>query len=149
MKSRSCARAPAPELDRPLAAFDLDEGPDRRLVERDRDVFRREFLAELLIAEPHVQSERLEHAHQHVAVADDGLVFLARTSSVLAATGPLNVSRLLPDSLRTRSAQPARRSDSSSVSNSASSWSRRHRSGAAPAARIASRASAGACELGV
>ena len=35
-----------------VAAFDLDEGPDRRLVERDDDVVEREFLAILLIPEP-------------------------------------------------------------------------------------------------
>ena len=68
---------PRHELDRPLAALDLDERADRRLVERDRGVLGGELLAELLIPEPHVQPQRLEHARQNVAVADDRLVFLA------------------------------------------------------------------------
>ena len=64
-------------LDRPLAAFDLDERADRRLVERDRGVLGRELLTELLVPEPDVETQRLEHARQHVAVADDGLVLFA------------------------------------------------------------------------
>ena len=60
-----------------LAAFDLDEDADRRFVDRDDDVLVRELLAVLLVAEPDVQAELLEHAQQHLAVADDGLELLA------------------------------------------------------------------------
>ena len=60
-----------------LAAFDLDVGADRRLVERDRHVFGGVLFPVLLVAEPHVQPELFEHALQHLAVADDGLVLVA------------------------------------------------------------------------
>src|SRR5438552_12880173 len=55
-------------------------------------------------------------------------------------TGPLWVSRLLPDSIRTRSTQRRRRSVSSGVSSRQSSWRRRPLTGVAPAASTASRA---------
>src|SRR5581483_2008546 len=54
--------------------------------------------------------------------------------------GPLKVIVLFPDSMRTRSTDPWRRSDSSSLSSSASAWRRRQRSGVAPAAITAARA---------
>ena len=60
-----------------FASLDLHVGADRRLVERDRHIFSGVFLAVLLVAEPHVQPELLEHALQHFAVADDGLEFVA------------------------------------------------------------------------
>src|SRR5438105_4552379 len=67
----------------------------------------------------------------------------SRTFIDPGSTGPLKVSRFLPASVRTRSTQRRRRSDSSSVSSRASSCRRRERRGAAPAARIAARASSG------
>ena len=60
-----------------FAAFDLDERADGRLVDGDDDVFGGVLLAVLLVAEPHVQAELLEHALQHFAVANDGLVLVA------------------------------------------------------------------------
>src|SRR4029077_20026292 len=43
-----------------LAAFDLDERPNRRLVNRDDHVVFRELLAVLLVAEPDVKAELFE-----------------------------------------------------------------------------------------
>ena len=71
-----------------LAAFDLDEDADRRLVDRDDDVLVRELLAVLLVAEPDVEPELLEHAQQHLAVADDGLELLAHLHDRRAGPAP-------------------------------------------------------------
>src|SRR5688572_31757056 len=59
-----------------LAAFDLDEYADRRLVDGDGDILVRELLAVLLVAEPDVKAELVEHPQQDLTVADEGLVFL-------------------------------------------------------------------------
>jgi len=61
-----------------LAPFDLDEHADRRLVDRDDHILVREFLAVLLVPEPHVQPQLFEDAQQHRAVADDGFELLAQ-----------------------------------------------------------------------
>src|SRR5215470_1402169 len=55
-------------------------------------------------------------------------------------TGPLNVSRLLPPSIRTRRADRQRWRSSLHVSRRQSSWSRRPWVGVAPVARTAARA---------
>ena len=66
------------ELDCTLTAFDFHESADGRFIERDRRVFGCELLAKLLIPEPDVQTQSLEHAYQNVPVADDGFMLLAR-----------------------------------------------------------------------
>ena len=65
----------------------------------------------------------------------------SRTFMRPGCTGPLNVSRLLPFSMRTRSTHRRRRNSSSSVSSSESSCSRRPSRGVAPQATMAARAS--------
>src|SRR6202008_1098057 len=60
-----------------FAPFDLDEGPDRRLVDRDHDVLGGVLLAVLLVAEPDVKAELFEHPLHDLAVADHGLVLVA------------------------------------------------------------------------
>ena len=61
-----------------FAAFDLDEHPDRRLVNRDDHVAEGEFLAILLIAEPDRVAERLEAPEHRLAIADDGFDLFAQ-----------------------------------------------------------------------
>ena len=58
-------------------AFDFEVGADRRLVERDDDARRLELLAELLIAEPRLQAELLQHAAQDLGVGHLGFLLLA------------------------------------------------------------------------
>src|SRR6478609_5415656 len=60
-------------LDSAFAAFDLDEHADGRFVDRDDAVVDGEFLAVLLVAKPHAESERLENAQRQRPVTDDGL----------------------------------------------------------------------------
>ena len=54
-------------LDPLLAAFDLDEDPHRRLVDRHDDVVVRELLAVLFVAEPDVQAELLKNREEFAA----------------------------------------------------------------------------------
>src|SRR5690349_20377729 len=64
--------------DSSVAAFDLDERPDRRFVQRQQHIVERELFAILLIAEPDAEAELLEDAHDERAVADDGLELFAQ-----------------------------------------------------------------------
>ena len=139
---RLTAQRTAAVGDAALAAFDLDEGPHRRLVDGDDDVVGGELLAVLLIPEPDAEAELLQHAQEQRPVAD-AVSSSSRSFMTEGCTGPLNVRRLVPDSIRTRNTEPRSRSDPSAVSSRQSSWSRRPRSGVAPAAITAARAASG------
>src|SRR5262245_64734715 len=61
-----------------LAALNLDERSDRRLVDGDDHVLSRELFPVFLVAEPHVQTELTEDGEEHVAIGHDRLELLAQ-----------------------------------------------------------------------
>ena len=131
-----------------FAAFDLDERADRRLVERDGDVLGRELLAVLLVAEPDVQPELLEHALQ-TSPSPTTVSCSSRIFIVPGCTGPLNVSRLLPDSVRMRSDAAAAAERFVLGIEQRSSCSRRDAAARRRRRGSAARACVGSCRTGV